>query len=54
MSYYKQYIEGLCPELKSWQVTQICGELDKRDAEIEDLKTEIRHLDEQLNDFTSA
>lgn len=38
MSYHKEYISGLCPESDSWVVNQICGELDSRDKQIEELK----------------
>jgi hypothetical protein len=34
VSYYKDYIESVCPELKSWQVKQICVEMDSRDAKL--------------------
>jgi peptidoglycan hydrolase CwlO-like protein len=54
MSYYKEYIKGLCPECEDWVITQICGELDSRDEEIKELKKEIDYLDSRIKAFTEA
>jgi hypothetical protein len=54
MSYYKEYIKGLCPECEDWVITQICGELDSRDDEIEELKRHIQYLVQKLEEFTSV
>lgn len=47
MSYYFDYIEGLCHEsTESWAIVQICEELDRRDDEIaaEKRNTEVERI----------
>lgn len=46
MSYYKQHIQGLCPELQEWQVDMICDMLDTRDKETaaEKRNTEVEKI----------
>jgi uncharacterized radical SAM superfamily Fe-S cluster-containing enzyme len=49
MSYYKDYIKGLCPECEDWVVAQICGELNTRDAENAKLKKELEEFKSAMN-----
>jgi hypothetical protein len=54
MSYYKDYIQGLCPELESWQVNQICGELDSRDDSQNKLKEEFEEYKSAIEAYIGS
>lgn len=49
MSYYQDYIQGLCSDSPEWVVNQICGELDSRDEQIakEKRNTEVERISGQ-------
>ena len=49
MSYYKEYIQGLCYDSPEWVIDQICGELDSRDEKIaqEKRNAEVERLSGQ-------
>lgn len=54
MSYYKDYIKGLCPECQDWVVTQICGALDTRDDEATKLKKELEEFKSAMNFYIGS
>ena len=48
MSYYLGYVKDLCVGAEDWAITQVCEELDKRDARIDKLEEEKAKLVEAL------